>query len=150
MALQVQLRRSQRVSQSNLRRRSLSDCTIASQSEENPGPVTTVQDQYPNQSSQSQNSGSIVENSTNIEIRQYDLNKEKSLNKKLADCLNENVKIRRKARNNLTLEFSSAAYEIAKSKISSIVQSEKFVKEKRVKVERAQDINAAEAETSCQ
>ena len=50
--------------------------TIASQSEVNPDPVTTVQNQHLNQSSQSQNAGSIAENSTNIEIRQYDFNKE--------------------------------------------------------------------------
>ena len=132
------LRRSQRVSQSNLRRGSLTNNNVDEPTTDN---VAVAQVQ-----SNSANLGSISNTQASVDVREYSLNKAKSLKKKLEDCQDENVKIHPKPGNNLSLEFSSAAYEIAKIHIKNIVTSEKFEKENRVKIELSKDQQGAEVE----
>ena len=131
------LRRSQRVSQSNLRRGSLTN------SADEPTRDNVIVNQA---QSDSANLGPISNTHASVDVRDYSLNKAKSLKKKLEDCQDENVKINLKAGNNLSLEFSSAAYEIAKLQIKNIVNSDKFEKENRVKIELSKDQQGAEVE----
>ena len=96
--------------------------------------------------SDSANLGPISDTHASVDVMDYSLNKSKSLKKKPEDCQDENVKINPKAGNNLSLEFSSAAYEIAKLQIKNIVTSDKFEKENRVKFELSKDQQGAEVE----
>ena len=68
-------------------------------------------------------------------------------NDELEDCLNENIKVIPKAGNNITIEFSAAAFEVAKTKISSLVQSAQFKRENECKPETSKDKQGAIVET---
>ena len=104
------LRRSQRVSQSSLRRRSLESLAAGGNDEPNRDivPVSTPPSH--------QSDLSFAGQQQTADIRPYNLNQKKSLLKKLEDCLNENIKVIPKAGNNITIEFSAAAYEVAQNK----------------------------------
>ena len=127
----LQLRRSLRVSQSNLGKHITQECS------------NTAQEQNLEKSTKSVDS----ENGIGEVTKPYSINKIRSLEKKLAVCQSENIKIERKQKNNLTLEFSSAAYEISKAKVSSLLNSENFKKENDLKIETSKDRQGAKVET---
>ena len=134
------LRRSQRVSQSNLRRSLQS--LAASGNDEPKKDIVPVSTPPSHQSDLS-----LAGQQQTTDTRPYHLNQKKSLLKKLEDCLNENIKVIPKAGNNITIEFSAAAFEVAKTKISSLVQSAQFKRENECKPETSKDKQGAIVET---
>ena len=141
LSMASNLRRSQRVSQSSLRRRSLESLAAGGNDEPNRDivPVSTPPSH--------QSDLSFAGQQQTADIRPYNLNQKKSLLKKLEDCLNENIKVIPKAGNNITIEFSAAAYEVDKTKISSLVQSAQFKRENECKPETSTDKQGAIVET---
>ena len=70
------------------------------------------------------NSGQIP--SSIISVKDYTLDKVKSLEKKGNGCMKEHMKYELKQGNNLVIEFSTAAYELAKTCLYEMVKSENF------------------------
>lgn len=58
--------------------------------------------------------------------RPYVLNRQKALDKKLENCLVQHVKYEMKAGKNFVIVFSTAAYELAKTVLADIFNSEEF------------------------
>ena len=110
------LRRSQRISQSNLQNPT-SGISESGSCNENKQ-VANVNRPHSDTNHTMQ--------STSTESRSYALNKEKALKKKLDSCNNSHFKPVLKSMNNLRLYFSSAAFEVAKHKMSKTLNSDKF------------------------
>ena len=70
------------------------------------------------------NSGQIP--SSIISVKDYTLDKVKSLEKKGNGCMKEHMKYELKQGINLVIEFSTAAYELAKTCLYEMVKSENF------------------------
>ena len=58
--------------------------------------------------------------------RDYTLNKTKALKKKNLSCSKEHMKCSRKLGDNLVLEFSTAAYELARTCLDTVLTNESF------------------------
>ena len=115
------LRRSTRISQSNLQIISATDSACTQ------GSCEQVQTQ----------------SEQKTEVKSFALNKTKSLLKKLESCNKQDLDYEMKAGNNLVLKFSTAAYELATKTIVSITDSEKFRQQLQVERENCTDKDGA-------
>ena len=64
--------------------------------------------------------------SNTVSVKDYTLDKAKSLKKKGNSCLKEHMKYELKQDNNLVIELSTAAYELAKQCLHGLVNCEDF------------------------
>ena len=113
----LQLRRSTRISQSNLH-------------------VTQTDASLDHQQDPSEQ---IIPTDT----RNYIVNKNKSLAKKLDSCDKKHLTYELKAGNNLTLNYSTAAYELTRHKIDEILKSDTFLDQYEVTRENSKDKSGA-------
>ena len=70
---------------------------------------------------------STTEQSSSTTIKDYTLNKAKSLEKKNAGCLKEHMKCKVKQGNNVVIEMSTAAYELSKVCLHELLNNESSI-----------------------
>ena len=73
--------------------------------------------------------------------RPYQLNKHKALDKKLENCHRQHVSHEMKAGKNFVIIFSTAAYELAKTTLAEILNSEEFNEAFAIKTQKGIDLS---------